>query len=200
MIYGTPAVSLATGGFGTPESRRAGAIGEQMTAAILNGFADRAAIFHDLQVPGQQINIDHAVLAGRRLLLIDSKLWQAGRYWSVGETHFRGLHRRDTPSQAVTMAYDAYRRVLPHHPMPTPLVVLWSGAQTRARMIGDQYGRPLGVAVDQSRTARPTLLYSYPGAKAVTGNKLHARITRFVRHAPAPDPIAVTTLLKHLNR
>lgn len=201
MIYGTPAIGLRHGGFGTADSRAAGAAGEKLTAAILNGFADRAAIFHDLVVPHNRltINIDHAVLSGKNLLLIDSKLWKAGRHWSLGPWYFHGTDRGRPPSQAVAIAHDSFRAQFAGLYVPTPMVVLWSGAQARARLIGNQHGQPLGVAVDSTRVARPFIHYNYPGARTITGNALHGRVNSFITRK-APDPVAVQGLTRLLNR
>jgi len=186
MIYGIPGRGLGQHThYGTAATRAAGAVGERLTGAVLNGFADRAAIFHDLRVPGHTINIDHAVLAGSRLLLIDSKLWQAGRYWSVGGALYRGTTRRDTPSKAVAMAHEAFSRYLgPSVTVVRPLVVLWSGSQAGRPLVVDQFGRPLGVTAPFEYTARPFLHLSYPGGKAITGNKLHPRVKRFIGCPP----------------
>lgn len=202
MIYGTPAIGLRRGGFGTPGSRAAGAAGEKLTAEILNGFTDRAAIFHDLLVPHDRLtlNIDHAVLTGNRLLLIDSKLWKPGRHWSIGPWYFRGTERRDPPSQAVAIAHDTFSDTMRTlATVETPLVVLWSGAQANSRRTVNQHGQTLGVAMHPERTARPFIHYNYPGAHTITGNQLHARVNRFITRR-APDPVIVQGLIGLLNR
>lgn len=202
MIYGTPAIGLTHGGFGTPASRAAGKAGEMLTAAVLNGFADRAAIFHDLRVPHHRltINIDHAVLTGNRLLLIDSKLWKAGRYWSAGPWYFRGTQRQKPPTQAVEIARESFKAYLPPGiDIRTPVVVLWSGAQAAGRLTGDIRGQILGVSIHPDRTARPFAYYRYPGARTITGNKLHRRVDRFISRRP-PDSRAVAALTGLLNR
>lgn len=202
MIYGTPAIGLRRGGFGTPGSRAAGTAGEKLTAEILNGFAHRAAIFHDLAVPHERltINIDHAVLTGNRLLLIDSKLWKAGRHWSLGSWYFRGTERQKPPSQAVAIAHETFSRTLADLVrVEKPLVVLWSGAQAGSRRTVNQHGQTLGVAMHPERTARPFIHYSYPGATTITGNQLHTRVNRFITRK-APDPVIVQGLIGLLNR
>lgn len=200
MIYGTPAGSLAGDSFGTLGNRTAGAAGERLTAAVLNGYADRSAVFHDLNVPGYRINADHAVLAGNRLLIIDSKVWTGGKYWSFGEWHFRGMERRPNPSKAVAMAREAIADYLRPHRIRvvTPLVVLWSGGQaTGAHVFGDGHGRITGAWAREE--SRPFIHFRYPGGKAVPGNDLARRVHHFTHHAPAPNPGAVEALTRLLH-
>jgi hypothetical protein len=58
--------------------------GERLTAELLQRYLTRlpgARIFHGLAWPGSVFaDIDHAVLVGRRLVLIESKTWLPGHY------------------------------------------------------------------------------------------------------------------------
>jgi hypothetical protein len=56
---------------------RQGALGEQMTAALLAGLPAGWTVFHDLAVPGRRFNVDHLVIppSGAGLLVLDSKKW-----------------------------------------------------------------------------------------------------------------------------
>lgn len=201
MIYGTPGGSLAAGHFGTDARRAAGRAGELLTAQVLNSFHRNAAILHDLTVPHPNLsfNIDHAVVAGNRVLIVDSKLWAAGRYWTVGSACYRGWERRHTPSHAVRIARELLDHHLPAATLVTPVVVLWSGAQTRRPLTVDTAGRVRGVAAAPRETARPFLHFTYPGARTVTGNKLHGIVKRFTRPG-APDPAVVHALTGLLHR
>jgi DnaJ domain/Nuclease-related domain len=62
--------------------------GEWMTLDLLSGYLGQipaARIFHGLAWPGSsRAEVDHAVLCGRKLLLIDSKTWLPGHYTSDG--------------------------------------------------------------------------------------------------------------------
>jgi xanthosine utilization system XapX-like protein len=57
---------------------------EQLTAEVLTRYLTRlpgARIFHGLAEPGSVFaDVDHAVLCGRRLVLIESKMWLPGHY------------------------------------------------------------------------------------------------------------------------
>lgn len=205
MIHGVPAGSLLIGKdtFGTALTRAAGAAGEVLTGSVLAGFGDRAEIFHDLTIPGHRINADHAVLAGNRLLILDSKNWKAGRYWSIGPWYFRGLERRHPPGQAVDMARRALADYLRPHRVKvvTPLVVLWSGGQTAShRPWLDARGFVSGAWAREE--ARPFVHFRYPGAEVIPGNELYKRLFYFTHPARnknhSPDPGAVEALRRLL--
>lgn len=99
---------------GTDHDARA----EQLTADLLADYLTRlpcARIFHGLAWPGSVFaDIDHAVLCGRRLVLVESKLWLPGSYavdedgelWRNGHP-FRGGATR------LAGAVAAYRALLP---------------------------------------------------------------------------------------
>jgi hypothetical protein len=61
-----------------------GITGERMTADLLAGEAALnpvLQVFHSLALPGSlSVDLDHAVCAGDRVLLIDTKHWKPGRY------------------------------------------------------------------------------------------------------------------------
>lgn len=69
--------------FGTPGAVR-GEHGERLTAELLGRYLTRlpgAKIFHGLSWPGSVFaDVDHAVLCGHRLVLIESKMWLPGHY------------------------------------------------------------------------------------------------------------------------
>jgi DnaJ domain len=71
QVYGRP-------GFGS--EHRA----EQLTAQVLTTYLTRmpgVRIFHGLSEPGSVlVDVDHAVLCGHRLVLIESKMWLPGHY------------------------------------------------------------------------------------------------------------------------
>lgn len=74
--------NLATADFGGAEAY--GIAGERRTAELLETWlrgASRVAIFHSLRFPGStRADIDHAVLIGHELFLVDSKAWRGGAY------------------------------------------------------------------------------------------------------------------------
>ncbi|MFD0199467.1 MULTISPECIES: J domain-containing protein [Saccharothrix] len=101
---------------------------ERLTADLLGQYLTRlpgARIFHGLAWPGSVFaDVDHAVLCGRRLVLIESKSWLPGHYeaeddgtvWRNGHP-FRGGGMRMPRSLAV------YRKLLPWLDIRTALLV-----------------------------------------------------------------------------
>ncbi|WP_433265561.1 J domain-containing protein [Actinosynnema sp. CS-041913] len=106
---------------------------ERLTADLLSRYLTRlpgARIFHGLAWPGSVFaDVDHAVLCGRRLVLIESKSWLPGHYaaeddgtlWRNGHP-FRGGGMRLPRSLAV------YRKLLPWLDIRTVLLVYPSRA------------------------------------------------------------------------
>lgn len=95
--WGTPGGGLSRGRFG--HRADTGRAGEELTAALLaDGLADvpAARTFHGLRWPGtRHADIDHVVLVGTRLAVIDSKNWRPGDYWWDGRA--MSLYRNGAP-------------------------------------------------------------------------------------------------------
>lgn len=85
-VWGAPGAGLSRGRYGNDAEK--GRMGEEATAALLAAaFANvpGARIFHGLRWPGKDhADIDHVVLVGDRVALIDSKYWKSGAYWWDG--------------------------------------------------------------------------------------------------------------------
>ncbi|MCG7308056.1 MULTISPECIES: nuclease-related domain-containing protein [Brachybacterium] len=64
-----------------------GVAGEKRTAELLETWLDgisRVAILHSLRFPGsERADIDHVVMIGHRVFIIDSKAWKGGTYRQV---------------------------------------------------------------------------------------------------------------------
>lgn len=113
--------------FGRPSVDQ-GEVSERLTADLLATYLTRlpgARIFHGLAWPGSQFaDIDHAVLCGRRLVLIESKMWLPGRYsadpdgtlWRNDHV-FRGGHTRLAAGLA------AFRTLLPELDISGALII-----------------------------------------------------------------------------
>jgi len=89
-VIGKPGLSeQAAQHFG--DRGKAGTVGEVRTGALLAKLAEvpgGPTVIHDLRIPipGFRANIDHAVISGREVTLVDSKLWKDGFYWTLGAT------------------------------------------------------------------------------------------------------------------
>lgn len=94
-------------------------LAERLTADLLAGYLTRlpgVRIFHGLAGEAGSVfaDIDHAVLCGRRLVLIESKLWLPGHYEvdEAGEL-LRNGHRFRGGAVRLPRLLDAYRALLP---------------------------------------------------------------------------------------
>lgn len=184
-IFGDAASGLA----GTPSfaknrgTARIGARGEQRTAAVLDTFGDRALVLHDLRIPlpGVKANIDHAVVSGRHVLLIDSKMWKPGFYWTWGGTPRRGLEAvPHVGKKTMQMALDATTSHLQGTgaKMPKPLVAVWPSND--ARTLSMHFLR-------------------VPGAKPVKAETLARRVDAFLGTRQEADDRIGLTMMKLLN-
>lgn len=92
---------------------------ERLTAELLTGYHARlpgVRVFHGLALPGSVFaDIDHAVLRGHRLVLVESKAWLPGTYRTTdsGALSRNGQRFRGGSSNLDT-AVAAYRELLPH--------------------------------------------------------------------------------------
>lgn len=161
-----------------------GARGEAMTAGALNELAARPGgptVLHDLAIPipGFTANVDHALVYGSRVLLIDTKLWRPGLYWTLGGRTRRG-REPFPPADKQTMALAATRmtayltaRSAGHALIDTPLVLIWP-----------------------SRTSPPLRLWllRVPGARAVPASRGLRSLARCRRFRQSADPAIVAAL------
>lgn len=122
---GTPGASLS--GLDAPEAKsrvRVGARGEHDTKRLLDQmFRSDSDVwaFHDLRVPGgkgkkgESANIDHVLMRGRNVVVLDSKRWSPGVYFTLAGHSFRApLHRAPWCDKAtVGLAADRLRERLP---------------------------------------------------------------------------------------
>lgn len=95
-IIGTPGGGLhgdRASTWAADGAAQVGERGELATAEVLARFARAGGptVVHDLTLPvkGSSANIDHVVISGRNLWIIDSKCWLPGTYWT-----WRGVTRR----------------------------------------------------------------------------------------------------------
>lgn len=106
-IYGTAGGGLTNATWAANNVVAAiGQRAEQRTADLLKPFGKQTAIIHDVRVPipGFTSNIDHIVVSGKTVYLIDTKAWKAGVYWSLAGTNMTGL-RKAAPSVSKSPDY-----------------------------------------------------------------------------------------------
>jgi hypothetical protein len=101
--------------FGRPGAELAG---ERITAELLKTYLTRlpgVRIFHGLSRPGSVFaDIDHAVLCGRRLVLVESKMWLPGHYtMDAASRLWRNGHPFRGGTVQLAEGVAAYRELLP---------------------------------------------------------------------------------------
>lgn len=190
-IIGDPGGGLNNATWAANEAVAAvGKKGEVATAEILNRLAskDGPTVMHDLMVPLQGItaNIDHVVVAGRHVWLIDSKQWRPAFYWT-----FRGRTRRGTErfeSAAGKSIADSQTMSLAHRSI---------SAYLYGQGIKAQVHTPYVVVWPSSASKRLSVFFYRPrGAKAMTGPQFRWRSRYIVGHMKAHP--AIVRSLRHL--
>lgn len=182
VVFGKPAESLKSGQAWAKNDAviRHGAAGELKTAALLDALPDGFVVFHDLRLPMKNIsaNIDHAVLAGKHLILIDSKAWAGGTYWSFRGKNFRGLKPVDhIAKKTMQMGETSFSALLRGTRVHTPVVAVWPSSSVTA----------------------PTLWNPFvPSAKVLHGDRLIQHILRTMPRRPAASDPAVVNQIRKL--
>lgn len=185
-IIGTAGGGLDNAGWAKSTGHaRAGQRAEKSTAAVLDEWArdnPGVAVLHDLNVPrqGYTANVDHAVVSGSSVLLLDAKAWAPGFVWSLGQSSFRGLKSFPAATKrTLPMARDAYAEHLARNGV--------TGVSIRCALV---------VWCSRAQGKVSTWALSAPGAQVIPGAKLAANPRRFLPRRPA-DP-AITTALSRL--
>lgn len=188
-VIGTPAASLrADASWARNETVAAmGMRGEQLTAAVLDRFACRGGptVAHDLRMPivGSSANIDHALVTGRDVWLLDAKLWLPGVYWTWhGQTRRGGMKIPHADGSVMSTSAKAIAQYLSRLGVKAnvrpPLIVVWPSRKGSRASV---------------------LLYRPKDAIAVSGPSLRSKGRRLFSGAPADQRIvsALAGLLNH---
>lgn len=182
-VYGTAAAGLR-GKERWARNRavaRVGAAGEARTQRLLDELPGDVAVLHDVRVPipGWSINVDHVVVSGLEVWLIDSKSWRPGRYVTIWGRTWRGWRRfAHADGQTLTVAARRFSSMLPAGTvLHTPVVVVHPSS-------------PGSVAIGW---------YRPKGAVAVDENGLRRLVRAWGRHAHSADPAIVSRLVAHVR-
>jgi hypothetical protein len=177
-IIGHAGGSLSNAGSWTDQGRASvGQKGEERTAGILNTLANQPggpSVIHDVRIPlpGVSANIDHLVISGTTVTIIDSKVWAPGFYWTVFGRTFRGFKAFPAADKrTIPMAVSAIEKHLAKAgvaaQLRTPLLVVWPSNNRASLILG---------------------FLRSPAARAVVGAAFAASAHRFVGRKPAhPD-------------
>lgn len=131
FVYGSPGgVGSSVSNF-SKEAVAAGVAGEESTAYLLETFLrgmPGVTIFHGLQFPGsERADVDHAVVIGRKVFLIDSKQFKSGEYqWYMHATHGEriGTSSQDGHKNHMDAAAKGYRTILGPDANITTLLII----------------------------------------------------------------------------
>lgn len=158
-----------------------GRAGELKTGELLGRIMRNGGptVIHDVMVPpAYRANVDHIVVSGRQVTLIDSKNWRSGRYWTL-----RGHTRRGTEP-------------VPHVDKPTmgrsrdDIARFLDRAEVDAKVT-----EPVFVCWPSSRNGRLGLAwYRPPVGIAMTGHRATRRLARRCGSKPA-DQAVVAALI-----
>ncbi|SFQ49066.1 DnaJ domain-containing protein [Amycolatopsis arida] len=108
-------------------------LAERLTADLIARYLTRlpgARIFHGLAPPGSVFaDVHHAVLCGRRLVLVESRMWLPGHYTTDESGQlWRDDHRFRGGGSTLDDAVAAFRELLPHVEVRAAVVVYPSRA------------------------------------------------------------------------
>lgn len=184
FVIGKPAAGLKNAKWAASAgAAKAGSDGEIMTAAALNKIAMSVAgptVIHDVRIPlpGVSANIDHLIVSGNTLTIVDTKMWKPGFYWTAFGHSFRGAEKFDHANkQTMVMAADALEKLgadnQVHVALEQPLMVIWPSRKYPTLKVG---------------WLKPT------GATAITGEAFTKKLKRIFGKAPA-DPELIELLL-----
>lgn len=181
-ILGHPGGSLLNAGSWAASAAvaAAGRKGELATANVLDKFAAASGptVIHDIQVPkiGSNANIDHILVSGKEVFVLDSKWWAPHLYWTARSRTRRGVRpflsatgKPIADSQTLSVIRFALSAYLQHDArVHRPVVVVWPSS---------------------NRSVLSVRLYRPVGAIAITGRQLSAYGRLVFPRAPADQAI-----------
>lgn len=128
---------VATGAFGTPSETIPAGIETQLgpeaaSAEVLDEFGTYAVVAHTVKVPHRTETIDHVVVAGNAVMLIDSQMWGPGFYHSMfGELRRNFSSKHDYDYEAFetlsNQAAQSWGRHLEEQIIFDNAVLVWAG-------------------------------------------------------------------------
>lgn len=177
---------------GTEESSRSaaavGIAGEIRTAEALRFLTESPSgptVLHDLMMPSQRYkaNLDHVIVSGSRVLVLDSKVWKPGFYLTVSGRTFRS-GKRFAPAEKRTMviakrAIESYLDTRgAQAEVLSPALVVWPSRTGGSIQLG---------------------LLRVPGARVWRAHTLRRRINRAIGRPRPADPRIVAALAELLE-
>lgn len=179
-VHGVPGRGLSVGRFG--DRAEIGAEGERRTARLITHSVlpviPSARLINGLRWPGSEhADLDHAVLAGNRIALIDSKMWADGAYWWDNKRLFR--NGRELKAFRLGAGVEAIRALYPGY-----IVEGWV-------VLHSPTGRLSLPSVERAG------MFPLPGQapiRMVTPRELVSEVHAFLVQGDAPQVVQVTAL------
>lgn len=158
---------------------RVGKAGELATESLLNelaGISDGPTVLHDLVVPlpGYTANIDHAVVSGQNVVLIDTKNWKSGRYWTfLGRTRVGFKHYEYAEKANPGLGFDSVSAYLAEQgitfKMRQPIIAVRCSSKSGhanvrrvnipgARVVGGGRAKKVALAAVGKKAADPAIV------------------------------------------
>lgn len=157
-VYGTPGAGLsqAVKLFGAAKVA-AGVEGEEATSRLLSAHFRNAtspvALVNSIQFAGSKTaDVDHALISGKKVFLIDSKKYRDGKYMATSSNTVT-VNSTDGKTRTKRVNMDAalknYRQILPRASFPKAYVIMHTKGEVIPREIGGVFfGSPNHVVSD----------------------------------------------------
>lgn len=178
-VFGTPGSHIAAGPFGATQSQL-GEKGEKEIGRILNTWAQKypeARVFHGVRFsPGKNTgDVDHIVLVGDRLILIDAKWWAYGNYtWAHNGEILRDGQSFPGGNVHMLNALNLWRAYLPSLKMSTVIALAQPDS---GRYTVTETGKPsTSITLTTGRDLTRLLDDAAAKASGPTSDKLVTRI------------------------
>lgn len=142
-VFGSPGGGLRSVDTYGKKVAAIGSYGERVTATLLeDGLADipEARIFHQLRFPGSEnADVDHAVVIGDTVILVDAKVWKPGVYtWSRYGSVLRDGQEFPGGDNHMAAAVAGYEDLMPSSTRVVALLVFIPRTEQKSATIPDE--------------------------------------------------------------
>jgi len=185
-------------GFTTKRLANVGLSGEVRTADILRVIQDnraasqRFSVVHDFMAPSDKYtaNVDHLVIAGNKVIIIDSKVWSPGYYATIaGRTWVYRSKGRSSKAKALEYFSPGDKKTI-----PMLVDVMGEYLGSRALVVN-----PTMVVWSSRESGRPKLAFYRPGngVEVVAGIRSAHHLNAIIPRKTA-DPYILSRVLELL--
>lgn len=168
FVIGKPGAGLLDASWASSAgAAQKGHDGELRTAVLLDSEAvtvQGPTVIHDvcIPLPNVKANIDHLIISGNTVTIIDSKVWKPGRYWTLFGVTRRGMEKfQHADKSTMVMARDALEKLAQENNISIefsePLLVIWSSRKypkMSVRLLKPKGASPLTGAAFTKKLSR----------------------------------------------